>query len=405
MVTAEPARIRLRGAMAALMWDIRDPEVILSGPFGTGKTRGGLETVHRRLIEYPGARWLLLRKTLTALTASALVTFREQVLQLGEAQFFGGSKDRPAAYQYGNGSTLVVGGMDRPEKILSTEYDGAYCVEATELTESEWETIGGRLRHGVMPYTQLLGDCNPSGPSHWILRRAREGTLTLLETTLRDNPAYWQAGDWTPAGRAYLARLSGLTGIRRVRYVDGRWEAAEGALWSYDLIKRQPAPQMRRIVIGVDPSGGNTQDHDEVGIIADGVGVDGKGYTLADRSGHYTPEQWARHTVQLFDELNADRVVAEKNFGGQMVEHTLRTVRRTLPITLVSASRGKEIRAEPVVSLYEQGQWFHADTFPVLEDEMVSWAPGDSKSPNRLDAHVWAATDLMVTPRPRAAFF
>ena len=388
---------RLRGAMAALMWDVRDPEVILAGPFGTGKTRGGLEYVHRCLIEHPGARWLLLRKTLTALTASGLVTFREQVVKPGEARFFGGSKDRPAAFEYPNSSALVVGGMDKPEKILSTEYDGCYVVEATELLEAEWETIGGRLRHGRMPYTQLVGDCNPAGPGHWILRRSREGRLRLLSTTLRDNPAFWTGATWTDAGAAYLSRLEGLTGIRRVRYVEGRWEAAEGALWSYELIRHgDPIPDMVRIVVAVDPSGGDGPEHDEVGIVAVGRGRDNRGYVLADWSGHYTPDGWARRTVALFDDLKADRVVAEANFGGAMVDANLRTVRRTLPITLVHASRGKAIRAEPIAAMYEQGKFSHAEDFTHLEDEMVSWSPLDpsAPSPNRLDALVMAATDL-----------
>lgn len=405
MVTAtlppDAPRVRLRGAMAALHRTVRDPEVILCGPFGTGKTRGGLEYVHRCLLTYPGARALLLRKTLTALTASALVTFREQVVKPGEARFFGGSKDRPAAFQYANGSELVVGGMDQTDKVLSTEYDLIYWVEATEGSEAEWETAGGRLRHGEMPYTQLLGDCNPAGPNHWILRRMRMGRLLLLPTTLKDNPAYWQNGQWTEAGRAYLARLSSLTGIRRKRYVEGLWEAAEGALWSYGMITHAPAAvPMARIVIGVDPSGGAGERNDEVGIVAAGLGADGRGYVLADRSGRYTPDQWAREAVGLFDRLKADRVAAESNYGGAMVESTLRTVRKNLPVTLVHASRGKAIRAEPVAALYEQKRVDHVEEFPQLEDELVSWAPGDARSPNRLDALVWALTDLMVGAQP-----
>lgn len=226
-------RIRLRGAAAWLMRDAAGiPEVVIHGPYGTGKTRGGLEHVHRLLLQNKGARWLLMRKTLTSLTNSALVTFREQVLQPGEARFFGGNKERSAAYEYRNGSVLVLGGMDKASKVLSTEYDGAYVVECNELTEGEWETIGGRLRHGRLPFQQLIGDCNPQGPQHWIKRREARGQLVLRGSTHRDNPGFHDGRDWTERGAAYMARLDGtLTGIRRARNLEGRWVAAEGVIY------------------------------------------------------------------------------------------------------------------------------------------------------------------------------
>ena len=117
---------------------------------------------------------------------------------------------------------------------------------------------------------------------------------------------------------------------------------------------------------------------------------------LDERSGRYTPDSWAREAVALYDHLKADRIVAESNFGGDMVRHTIQTVRQSAPVRLVHASRGKAIRAEPCAALYEQGRVSHVREFPKLEDEMVSWAPGDSRSPNRLDALVWALSDLMV---------
>ncbi len=148
---------------------------------------------------------------------------------------------------------------------------------------------------------------------------------------------------------------------------------------------------MRRIVIGVDPSGGTG----ETGIVAAGLGVDDHGYVLADETLKGSPNAWSRQVVSLYDRLKADRVVVEKNFGGDMVESTLRTVRRDLPITMVTASRGKAIRAEPVAALYEQRRWHHIGMFTNLEDEMVLWDPVESDwSPNRIDALVWAVTDL-----------
>jgi phage terminase large subunit-like protein len=168
-----------------------------------------------------------------------------------------------------------------------------------------------------------------------------------------------------------------------------------GALWTRDLIRLNRAvPDLARVVVAVDPSGGDEPENDEVGIVAAGRGKDQRGYILADASARYSPDGWARRAVALFDELHGDRIVAEANFGGAMVESTLRTVRRDLPITLVHASRGKAIRAEPIAALYEQHKVDHADVFPALEDELCTWTPLDKRSPNRLDALVWAMTDL-----------
>lgn len=225
-------RVRVRGAVARLMRECRAPEVVIDGPYGTGKTRGILECLHRICLDVPGVRILLLRKTLTSLTSSALVTFREQVLQPGDAKFFGGSKDRPAAFGYYNGSEVLLGGMDKPDKVLSTEYDIAYVPECNELTEGEWEILGGRLRHGVLPYQQLIGDCNPQGPHHWLKLREQRGQLVMMSTRHADNPAYFDGQDWTPQGRQYISRLKGsLTGVRRSRGLDGRWVAAEGIIY------------------------------------------------------------------------------------------------------------------------------------------------------------------------------
>lgn len=224
--------VRLRGAVADLMWDVRDREVMVAGPYGTGKTRGVLEYIHRSLLQYPGARALIARRTAISLTNSALVTFREQVLQSGEARYFGGSKDRPAAYQYPNGSEAIAGGLDNPDKVLSTEYDLVYIVEATDVPEVSWESCAGRLRHGAMPYQQIVGDCNPRGPNHWIKKRADRKQLRLLSSRHTDNPAYWDGYDWTPAGRAYRDLLSStLTGVRRERFLEGKWAAAEGIIY------------------------------------------------------------------------------------------------------------------------------------------------------------------------------
>lgn len=174
----------------------------------------------------------------------------------------------------------------------------------------------------------------------------------------------------------------------------------EGALWKRGMIRRRDqAPPLQRVVVGVDPSGGG----DDIGIIAAGLGRDGRGYVLADVSqpGSGGPLGWGRAAVEAFIDREGDRIVGEKNFGGDMVASTIQVAARDLglrhvPVKLVTASRGKAVRAEPVAALYEEGRIDHVGTFPELEAEMTGWTPGDKHSPNRMDALVWVLTELML---------
>jgi len=176
-------------------------------------------------------------------------------------------------------------------------------------------------------------------------------------------------------------------------------EDAEGALWSRDMIRHVPkAPDLGRIVVAIDPPAKSTETSDLCGIVVAGLGIgDGRGYVLADYSARMTPGEWAQKAIWAYDEHQADRIVAESNQGGEMVSHTLQTVRRNLPITLIHANRSKQARAEPVSALYERGMVDHVGPFPELEDQLCSWEPftGDP-SPDRLDAMVYALTELAI---------
>jgi phage terminase large subunit-like protein len=184
---------------------------------------------------------------------------------------------------------------------------------------------------------------------------------------------------------------------------------APGALWPYETLlacRATAHPDLKRVVVAVDPSGSDGHDEgDAQGIVVAGIGVDGLGYVLADRSCRLSPEGWGRRAVEAFDAFGADRIVAEKNYGGDMVRFTLQTVRKTVPVTLVAATRGKVVRAEPVSALYEQGRIRHVVADPAdnplaeLEDELrqatASGYLGEG-SPNRMDALVWALTELFL---------
>jgi predicted phage terminase large subunit-like protein len=171
------------------------------------------------------------------------------------------------------------------------------------------------------------------------------------------------------------------------------------ALWQRAVLDEQrvkQAPQLNRVVVGVDPAVTGNEDSDETGIIVAGKGVDGHYYVIDDQTMRGSPNEWALMVVKCYQTHKADRIVAEVNNGGDMVEATLKTVNRSLSFRAVHATRGKAIRAEPIAALYEQGKVHHVGTYPQLEDQMCEWIPNepDQKSPDRMDAMVWALTEL-----------
>lgn len=227
----------------------KEPEILIEGPAGTGKTRAVLEKVHLIMQKYPGARALLCRKTRASMTQSVLVTFEEKVLVKGDRMKFGAGRANRHAYKYRNGSELVIGGLDNPDRIMSTEFDVIAVFEATEATVDDVEQLGSRMRNGVVPYQSLMMDCNPGAPSHWLNRRCFDGLTKRILSRHSDNPAVDQV---------YLARLARtLTGARRERLFEGKWAAQEGLVYSvYDpavhLINRFEIPADWRRVRVID---------------------------------------------------------------------------------------------------------------------------------------------------------
>ena len=208
-----------------------DDEILVEGAAGTGKTRAVLEKLHLICKQGPGVRILIVRKERKALSETVLVTFEDEVLPLGHAALAGPSRQFRGVYNYPNGSSIVLGGMDRAEKVMSSQYDVIYAPEATELTENDWEMLSTRLRNGVLGYQQGICDCNPAGPSHWLNVRARQNKMTRIRTTHHDNPRYYANGKWTVEGKRYQRKLEKLTGARRKRLLEGKWAQAEGAVY------------------------------------------------------------------------------------------------------------------------------------------------------------------------------
>ena len=232
-----PAVHRYEAGSARELWHCRAPEVLLSGPAGTGKSRACLEKLHTMALRNPGMRALICRKTAVSLGSTALVTYREHVaaeaLASGEVKWYGGSQQEAASYRYGNGSVTVVGGMDKATRIMSSEYDVVYVQEAIELEEADWEAITTRLRNGKVSFQQLMADTNPAEPTHWLKQRCDRGATQLVYCTHEDNPRLYDAhtGAWTPQGADYIAKLDALTGVRYERLRGGRWAAADGLVY------------------------------------------------------------------------------------------------------------------------------------------------------------------------------
>lgn len=235
-MTATLTRVYTPRGSARDVFTHREPEVVISGPAGTGKSRACLEKLHAVCLATPDVRALIVRKTMASLGSTGLVTFRTHVIaeseQAGHVTYYGGSAAEPVQFRYINGSRVVVGGMDKATKIMSSEYDLIFVQEATELTEDDWEALTTRLRNNQISFQQLLADCNPSTPTHWLKQRADNGTTLMLHADHRDNPVLFDdQGQLTDVGTDYMSKLDNLTGVRKERLRYGRWVAAEGLIY------------------------------------------------------------------------------------------------------------------------------------------------------------------------------
>jgi hypothetical protein len=212
------------------------PEILLKGPAGTGKSRGACEFLNWVASTWDGCRILMLRKTRRSLTESGMVTLEREVLGPDTDVAFRTAKQR---YEYPNGSIIAVGGMDKPTKVMSSQWDVIYVLEVTELTEDEYEMATTRLRNGKTPFQLMLSDANPDSPTHWTNARALAGKLTILRSVHEDNPTLWdrQRQTWTERGTLYIAKLDQLSGVRYRRLRLGEDAGAEGTVYegAWDL--------------------------------------------------------------------------------------------------------------------------------------------------------------------------
>jgi phage terminase large subunit-like protein len=299
-----------------------------------------------------------------------------------------------------NGSEALVFGTPFPRDIDRFKAGGNRHIDwweemaaNTQLAKA-WDQAALGLRLGEHPHS--IASTTPRGTGDYRAIR-KMPDVVRTHATLFDNPH--NPSEWVERMRA---RYEG-TRLGRQELAGELLDDALGALWRRELFddRADTPPTLVRVVVAIDPAATSGEDADDTGIVIAGLGADGHGYVLADRTCHLPPDQWARRVHAAYEEFSADRVVAEVNNGGEMVGVVLKTTETGMAYKSIHASRGKAIRAEPVAALYEQGKVHHVGAFPHLEDQCCQWVPGEGEdSPDRLDALVWAITDLMLAGGP-----
>ena len=307
-----------------------------------------------------------------------------------------------------NGALATAYSADEPERLRGPQHGGAWCDEFGAWRYPQaWDMLMFGLRLGEHPRCAVTTTPKPVKLVRELLRDPR---CVVTRGRTLDNRA-----NLAPKFLdAIVAKYAG-TRLGRQELDAELLEDVPGALWLRATIDAAKVSNltvsMRRIVVAIDPAVTSGEDADETGIIVAGVGQDGHGYVLEDHTCRDTPEGWARRALTAFRDCDADRLVAEVNNGGDLVGSTLRMVAGgQVPFTAVRASRGKVVRAEPVAALYEQGRVHHVGSMPALEDQMCAFTSDFDKktagySPDRVDALVWALTELMVDPAERQLQF
>ena len=374
---------------------------------GFGKTRAGVEWVRNKVIQ--GHK----RIAAVASTNSDI----ERVMINGESGFlarcWAGDKTIKGVplgkpqwsptkrlLTWENGAYVQFFSAEEPERLRGPQFEAAWCDElaAWNRDRDTWDMLQFCLRLGKHPQICVTTTPKPTKLVRDILKNPK--TVVTYGSTF-DNSANL-ASTYLEAVKS---QYDGTRLGRQELYAEILDEAS-GALWNRQTLVEceidvdnpvEFAETLARVVVSVDPAVSSNAESDMTGIIVAGMDINGICYVLQDATDRYTPEGWAAKAIELYHLYGADRIVAERNQGGEMVRYTFKTVDETIPIKLVHASRGKFARAEPVSSLYERGRVKHVKGLDALEDQLVQWEPlGNIGSPDRLDAMVWSITELAL---------
>lgn len=409
---ARPAQCEPEGAWT--FW------IILAGR-GWGKTLTGAEWARKKALEHPGCRVALVAPTFADGRDTMVEGETGLLAVLRSSELRDGSRDKAWNRSMGelflaNGSRFRVFSSEKPNRLRGPQHHFAWCDEVSswedakqgDALETTWSNMLLGLRLGDAPRCLVTTTPKPNKLTKDVLALEAEKVVVLRPT--------WDNLD-NLAGTFYEQIIHQYKGTRAgLQELEAKLlEDVEGALWSakrLDECRVNTHPPLDVIVVGVDPNISNDEAANEAGVVVAGKSRHHqKAFVLADKTTAGGPLAWARAAVAAYHNFEADVIVAEKNQGGEMVRITLHTVDRNVPVKLVHASRGKRTRAEPVAALYgaspgdevaggeaKASDVFHVGAFPELEAEMTTWVP-DDESPDRMDALVWALTDLMLDKR------
>lgn len=363
---------------------------------GEGKTRSGAEWCRAQAEAMPGS--------IGHLVAPTAADVRDVMVEGPSGMLAVAPPDQRPSYEpskrrltWPNGSTALLFSADEPERLRGPQCHWAWADEVAAWRYAEaWDQLLFGLRLGTRP--RVVATTTPR-PTRIIRDLLSRPDCVVSRGKTSDNLANLAPAFLTQVVAKYQGTRLGR------QELDGELlEDVPGALWNRALMDKtrvDRAPDLVRVVIGVDPAVTSGEDADETGIVVCGLDDKRHLYVLDDASGRYAPLKWAEKVVELYETHRADRVVPEINNGGEMVEATLRMVAPNLPVTTVHATRGKQKRAEPVAALWEQGVAHMVGSLVTLEDQCCTWEPTTDWSPDRMDALVWAATLLRVdAPAP-----
>jgi phage terminase large subunit-like protein len=370
--------------------------LILAGR-GFGKTRTGSETI-RTWINYGHYKRIALMSQSIHEAQSVMVNGESGILETHPPSNRPTFKRTEHQLKWSNGACATLYGADHFERLRGPQFDAAWIDELAKFryAEEAWNQLMLTLRLGSDPRCIITTTPRPIPLIEKLLRR---DDVVVTKGTTFDNSA-----NLAPAFLNQIVKQFEGTRLGAQELYAELLTERPGALWRRDLICYQEPPyddkgfcKLVRIVIAIDPATTHHAESDETGIIIAGLSEEKCVYILEDLSGRLSPGDWGQRVVEAYWRLKADRVVAEVNKGGDLVERILLSLDSTIPYKAVRATRGKYIRAEPIAALYEKNRVFHAHPFSILETQMCSYVPGSSsKSPDRLDALVWALTDLLL---------
>jgi predicted phage terminase large subunit-like protein len=369
--------------------------LILAGR-GFGKTRSGAEWVREQVESNRVGRVALVGET-SADVRSVMIEGDSGILAISppdNAPLYEPSKRR---LSWPNGAIAVAYSGDEPDQLRGPQHDAAWADEPAKwkYPVEAWDNLEFGLRLGKSP--RVVATTTPR-PIKLIRDLLADPMTVVTRGSTFENVAHLAPSFVDRMKKKYEGTRLGRQELHAEVLDD-----VPGALWqreNLDRDRRTRMPELQRVVVAIDPASTSGEDSDETGIIIAGKAADGHAYVVEDQTCRLSPDGWARRAVSAYHRHGADRIVAEVNNGGDMVERVIRTVDRNIAYRAVRASRGKTVRAEPVAALYEQGRVHHVGLFAALEDQMCSFTPDQYEgSPDRVDALVWCLTELMLGQR------